>query len=143
MRWMSNCEIAQAELASSSAPIAVATNAAIIVFREGLEAVLILAALMSSLKFGEMRKYRKGMWIGVGLAFLVTVVTWIVAGTILNTLARYGETLEAVVSLIAIGVLLLILNWFFHKVYWSGWIGSFQTAKARQSWGKPPGKCSG
>jgi high-affinity iron transporter len=69
------------------------------------------------------------MWIGVGLAFLVTVVTWIVAGTILHTLARYGETLEAVVSLIAIGVLLLILNWFFHKVYWSGWIGSFQTKK--------------
>jgi high-affinity iron transporter len=26
-------------------------------------------------------------------------------------------------------VLLLILNWFFHKVYWTGWIGSFQTRK--------------
>lgn len=121
--------LAQTELASSSAPAAVATNAAIIVFREGLEAVLILAALMSSLKLGEMRKYRKGMWIGVGIASVVTIITWLVAGSVLNMLARYGETLEAVVSLIAVGVLLLILNWFFHKVYWTGWIGSFQTRK--------------
>lgn len=121
--------LAQTELASSSAPAAVATNAAIIVFREGLEAVLILAALMSSLKLGEMRKYRKGMWIGVAFAFVVTVITWLIAGSVLNMLARYGETLEAVVSLIAVGVLLLILNWFFHKVYWTGWIGGFQTRK--------------
>lgn len=121
--------LAQQELANASAPLAVATNAGIIVFREGLEAVLILAALMSSLKMGEMRKYRKGMWLGVAAAFLVTIVTWLLAGSLLNMLARYGETLEAVVSLIAVGVLLLILNWFFHKVYWTGWIGTFQTRK--------------
>jgi high-affinity iron transporter len=121
--------LAQSELANSSAPFAVATNASIIVFREGLEAVLILAALMSSLKIGEMRKYRKGMWLGVALAFLVTVLTWLVAGSVLNMLARYGEMLEAVVSLIAVGVLLLILNWFFHKVYWTGWISGFHTRK--------------
>jgi high-affinity iron transporter len=30
----------------------------------------------------------------------------------------YGEKLEAIVSLVAIGVLLLILNWFYHRVYW-------------------------
>ena len=37
----------------------------------------------------------------------------------LSSLVRYGEKLEAVVSLVAIAVLLLILNWFFHRVYWS------------------------
>ena len=36
----------------------------------------------------------------------------------LGSLARYGERLEAVVSLVAIAVLLLILNWFYHRVYW-------------------------
>jgi high-affinity iron transporter len=30
-----------------------------------------------------------------------------------------------VVGLLAIGVLLLITNWFFHRVYWSEWIGRF------------------
>ena len=38
----------------------------------------------------------------------------------MSALARYGEKLSAVVSLVAIGVLLLILNWFFHSVYWTG-----------------------
>ena len=28
----------------------------------------------------------------------------------------YGEKLEAIVSLVAIGFLLLILNWFYHRV---------------------------
>jgi high-affinity iron transporter len=46
-------------------------------------------------------------------------------------LARYGERLEAIVSLIAIGVLLLITNWFFHKVYWTGWIANFHTQKRK------------
>ena len=36
----------------------------------------------------------------------------------LGSLARYGERLEAIVSLVAIGMLLLILNWFYHRVYW-------------------------
>ncbi len=120
---------AQHELASSAAPAAVATNAGIIVFREGLEAVLILAALLSSMKLGEARKFRKPMWLGVVVAFVVTILTWVLARTILSSLARYGDTLEAVVSLIAIAILFLVLNWFFHKVYWTGWIGNFQTRK--------------
>jgi high-affinity iron transporter len=37
---------------------------------------------------------------------------------VLDSLAGWGERLEAVVSLVAIGVLLLILNWFYHRVYW-------------------------
>src|SRR4051812_29372947 len=35
-------------------------------------------------------------------------------------LARYGEKLSAAVGLIAIGMVLVILNWFFHKTYWTG-----------------------
>ena len=48
---------------------------------------------------------------------------------LLSSLARYGERLEAIVSLIAIGVLLLT-NWFFHKVYWTGWIANFPPRSA-------------
>ena len=35
------------------------------------------------------------------------------------------------VGLVAIGVLLLITNWFFHKVYWSEWIGKFHRQRKR------------
>ena len=47
----------------------------------------------------------------------------------LLALARFGERLEAVVSLIAIVVLLLITNWFFHDVYWTGWMAGFHRRK--------------
>ena len=97
--------------------VSVATNAAIIVFREGLEAVLILAALMASL-VGSQRHFRRPMFAGVGLALVASAVTWVIAQTVLTSLAVYGEKLEAMVSLVAIGVLLLILNWFYHRVYW-------------------------
>src|SRR5690606_1997292 len=39
--------------------------------------------------------------------------------------------LEAVVSLIAIVVLLLITNWFFHKSYWDNWLAAFHGRKRR------------
>ncbi len=120
---------AQTTLGKNSEPAAIATNAGLIVFREGLEAVLILASLMSSMKRKEEQKYRKPMWIGTGAALLATVLTWMLARGVLQSLARYGERLEAIVSLIAIGVLLLILNWFFHKKYWTGWIASFHSKK--------------
>lgn len=122
---------AQRSLGSSGAPVAVATNAAIIVFREGLEAVLILASLMGSLKLGGNRRFRKPLWVGAATAFGATVLTWLLMRGVLQQFARYGERLEAIVSLIAIGVLLLITNWFFHKVYWTGWMANFHAQKKR------------
>lgn len=122
---------AQTELTRNTAPTAIAMNAGIIVFREGLEAVVILASLMSSLKSVEERKYRKPMWLGSLLALVATVLTWFLAHEVLQSLARYGEKLEAVVSIIAIAVLLLIMNWFFHKTYWTSWLANFHAAKRR------------
>ncbi len=118
-------------LSADSAPLAVITNAAVIVFREGLEAVLILASLMGSLKSGENRKYRRPLWWGTILALLVTVLTWLLAHGILTVLARFGEKLEAIVSLIAIAVLLVITNWFFHQMYWTDWLAHFHSQKRR------------
>jgi high-affinity iron transporter len=66
---------------------------------------------------------------GVVRALIATALTWWIAQAILIGFSRYGEKLEAVVSLIAIGVLLLITNWFFHKVYWKEWMANFHTRK--------------
>lgn len=121
----------EAEEAVGSGPKDRATiiaNTAIIVFREGLEAVLILAALMASFK-GVERRMRRPMWLGVMAALVASAVTWVVAQTVLTSLAGYGEKLSAVVSLVAIGMLLLILNWFFHKTYWTGHLASLHGKK--------------
>lgn len=133
-----NAELASAQkaLVGNNAPMAVGTNAAVIVFREGLEAVLILASLMGSMKFGEQRKLRRPLWAGAALALGASALTWVAAQGALTMLARYGERLEAIVSLIAIGVLLLITNWFFHDVYWKGWMSNFHQQKRRMTGGQ-------
>ena len=115
---------AAATLGDSASKATIVTNSAIIVFREGLEAVLILAAITASF-VGARRRLRRPVLVGAGLGLLVSIATWVLAQTLLGSLARYGEKLEAVVGLIAIAVLLLIMNWFFHRLYWSQWIGRF------------------
>jgi high-affinity iron transporter len=124
-------ELAQAQdaLKGSNSPVAVATNSGIIVFREGLEAVLILAALMASFRTVANKHLRKPMWIGTALALAASVLTWLIMRGTISLFASFGEKLEAVVSIIAIGVLLLITNWFFHDVYWKGWMANFHKHK--------------
>jgi high-affinity iron transporter len=117
-------------LGEGASTTTVVVNAAVIVFREGLEAVLILAAVMASL-LGAARAQRKPMLIGAALALVASGITFVLAQTVLTSLAQYGEKLEAVVGLVAIGVLLLVLNWFFHRVYWTDHISRFHKRRKR------------
>src|SRR4051812_36058343 len=121
---------AAATLGDSANKATVITNSAIIVFREGLEAVLILAAITASM-VGLRAKLRRPVFIGALAGLIVSLFTWVLPQTILESLQQYGEKLEAVVGIIAIGVLLLITNWFFHKVYWSEWIAKFHRQRKR------------
>jgi high-affinity iron transporter len=97
-------------------------NSAMIVFREGLEAVLIIAAVTASF-LGANKRKRRPVAAGVAVAFCASVVTWFVAQAILSVASPLGPKLEAITGFLAIVVLLLVLNWFVHKVYWSEWIG--------------------
>ncbi|MDQ2700421.1 MAG: FTR1 family protein, partial [Actinomycetota bacterium] len=99
------------------------TNAALIVFREGLEAILIIAAITASM-IGVRRALRKPIYRGALLALPASVLGFVLAVALLGSLAAYGEKLEAVVGLVAIAVLVIVLNWFFHRVYWTEWIAT-------------------
>ncbi len=113
---------ALAEVQVSHATIVI--DAAIIVFREGLEAVLILAAITASF-VGAKRHLRRPVFLGALAGLLATALTWVIAQLLLHLLSEGGLELQAVTGLIAIGVLLLVTNWFFHRVYWSEWISRF------------------
>src|SRR3954463_5758056 len=99
----------------------VVANSAIIVFREGLEAVLIFAAVTASFQ-GANAARRKPVVLGAACAFGAAVVTWFVVQALLDAASSLGPRLEAITGFLAIVVLLLVLNWFVHKVYWSEWI---------------------
>src|SRR3954469_9046696 len=100
----------------------VVANSAIIVFREGLEAVLIFAAVTASF-LGANRSRRRPVVLGAAIAFGAAVLTWFVVQAVLDAASPLGPRLEAITGFIAIAVLLVVLNWFVHKVYWSEWIG--------------------
>jgi high-affinity iron transporter len=97
-------------------------NSAMIVFREGLEAILIFAAITASLMGGNAAK-RRPMVLGAGFAFGATILTWFIVQALLDVASPLGPKLEAITGFIAIVVLLVVLNWFVHNVYWSQWIG--------------------
>ncbi|HEY1449531.1 MAG TPA: FTR1 family protein [Solirubrobacteraceae bacterium] len=102
----------------------VVADAAVIVFREGLEAVLILAAITASF-VGERRKLRRPVLLGALLGLGATAVTYVLAQVLVDALGDGGLRLQAITGVIAIAVLLLVTNWFFHRVYWSEWLGRF------------------
>lgn len=96
-------------------------NSSMIVFREGLEAVLIFAAITASMQ-GANRVKRRPVVVGAGFSFLAAVATWFVAQAVLDAASPLGPKLEAITGFLAIAVLLVVMNWFVHKVYWTGWI---------------------
>lgn len=93
----------------------------ILVFREGLEAILVLAAVTAGLA-----RYKKGFWspvaAGIGAALAATVATWFIAIALISSVNATELAIQAGTGLLAIAVLLVVMNWFFHKLYWTGWI---------------------
>jgi high-affinity iron transporter len=118
------------EVRSHQSHATVVFNSAIIVFREGLEAVLIFAAVTASF-VGANQERRRPVVAGAATAFAAAVATWFIAQAVLDAFSSLGGRLEAITGFIAIVVLLIVMNWFVHKVYWSGWIGRHHRQRRR------------
>jgi high-affinity iron transporter len=118
------------EAAASQSHAVVVVNSAVIVFREGLEAILILAAVTAAM-MGAQSKLRRPVAAGALVAFAATVATWFLAQAVLAQFSAYSDELLAVTGLLAIVVLLVIMNWFFHKLYWTKWIGKRNDQRRR------------
>jgi len=95
----------------------------VLVFREGLECILVLAAITASMT-GPKQMHRRPVTAGAGLAMGATLVTWFIAVRMVGALSENMSALDlqAATGLLAVVVLLVIMNWFFHKIYWGGWI---------------------
>jgi high-affinity iron transporter len=118
------------EATSQQSHAVVVVNSAVIVFREGLEAILIFAAVTASM-LGAQRRLRRPVVAGAVIAFGATIATWFLAQAVLAQFSAYSGEVMAITGLIAIAVLLVIMNWFFHKVYWTQWIGKRNDQRKR------------
>jgi high-affinity iron transporter len=106
-------------------------NVGILVFREGLECILVLAALTAGM-VGPRKSQKRPVFLGAAIAFVATLITWRIAVGVITDLSRSISALEvqAATGLLAVVVLLTVMNWFFHRIYWTGWI-SLHSQKKR------------
>ena len=127
---------AAVQLKSGISPTAAVVNAASIVLREGLEGLLVIIAIFAGLRGPEHARRRRLFWVGIIASVAATAVTWGLSQTVITSLRNYGELIEALTGIIAIGVLLLITNWLFQQVYWKQWITSLksQAAENESAW---------
>lgn len=117
-------------LAAGISPTAATLNTGVVVFREGLEAILVLAALTASM-VRRQQEFWKPVALGAAVALVLSAVTWFVVVALINSIDAPLLHLQAATGILAILVLLVIMNWFFHKVYWTGWIGLHERRKRK------------
>ncbi len=103
----------------------------VLVFREGLEAILVLAAIAATVSKASQKHFGRGVGLGVALGLIATTGTWFLVVAILSSVNLPELDIQAATGLLAIAVLLLVMNWFFHKLYWTGWI-TMHTKKGKE-----------
>jgi len=97
-------------------------NAFAIIVREGLEAVLLIAAILAYLTgAGAARRHRRRIWIGAGVGVAASFGTWALARTLLPVSGASREMLEGVTAVLAVVVLLYVSHWLFQKTYIHDW----------------------
>src|SRR3954466_9778072 len=110
-------------LRPNTSPTVAFLDIGVLVFREGLECILVLAAITASMT-GTKQAHRRPVALGAAVGFGATLITWFIAVGIVGSLMDNVPALDlqAATGLLAVIVLLVIMNWFFHKIYWGGWI---------------------
>jgi len=101
----------------------VVVDSAILVFREGLETILVLAAVMASF-LGANRAYRRPVAGGGAGALAAGVATWFFVVWLIGRFHGGEFDVQAATGLPSLIVLLIVMNWFLHRVYWTSWISS-------------------
>ncbi|HET9116634.1 MAG TPA: FTR1 family protein [Pseudonocardiaceae bacterium] len=100
----------------------VAGQSFLIIFREGLEAVLLLTALLGYLEATKATRYRKPITWGVVLGLAATALTYLILRSVLAVLPVGREVLEAVVATAAVAVLLYISFWLIARLEHRRWM---------------------
>jgi high-affinity iron transporter len=82
-----------------------------ILFREGVEAVLLIAILLGSLAAGSASNYKRPLAVGVAAAIAATAVVFALATLVIDIAPLSRELLEAVTALVAVVVLIAVSFW--------------------------------
>lgn len=102
-------------------PSAAAFSALVIILREGLEAILVLAAILAFVSRSgrpEARRYVHAGWMA---AIVLGVATWAVASTLISISGANREVTEGATALVASAMLLYVGYWLHDKSHTKAW----------------------
>ena len=114
------------------APTIAFTSSFAIIFREGLESVLILGAIMSYLEASRNNQFKKYIYYGIIAALGATAITWIIASYVIEISGVNRELIEAIAALSATAVLFYVSFWVLNKIEHKKWM-EFVKAKVWQA----------
>jgi high-affinity iron transporter len=118
----------QAELAEGpSSPYFVFLNSMTIILREGLEAALIVAAILAFLRSSGQHGaayYVHLGWIG---AMVATLISWFIAAFLIKVSGSNRELIEGIASLLAAFVLFYVSYWLLAKLEAQRWMDFIKT----------------
>jgi high-affinity iron transporter len=96
-------------------------NAALIIIREGVEAALVVAAIIGVLKATGALEAIPYVHFGWALALVSGILTWVLAQTVLTVSGAHREVIEAFTALLAAGVLFSVSFWLISKAEAKKW----------------------
>lgn len=114
------------------APAIAFSSSFALIFREGLESVLILGAILTYLEASRNTKYNQYVYYGIIAAIGGTIATWFVASYFIEISGASRELIEAVAALSATAVLFYVSFWILNKIEHKRWM-EFVKAKVWQA----------
>jgi high-affinity iron transporter len=114
------------------APAIAFTSSFAVIFREGLESVLILGAVLTYLEASRNTKFKPYVYYGIVAAIAATAVTWFLASYIVDVSGASRELVQAVAALSATAVLFYVSFWILNKIEHKKWM-EFVKAKVWQA----------
>ena len=105
-----------------AAPVIAFGSGFVVLFREGLEAVLVVAAVLGYLEASRNARYRPAVLRGVAGAVVATAITFAVTTLVLRLAPAQRELLEAGTALLAVTVLFYVSFWLVARLEQRRWM---------------------
>lgn len=96
-------------------------QAFLVLIREGLEALLVVAAIIAYLVKSNNRRYVKWIYVGVLVGLIGSGIVAVILGLLFGGSGPQQEIMEGICALIAMGMLLWTSNWMLNKSSVEAW----------------------
>ncbi len=106
----------------AAAPALIFGQSFLIIFREGFEVVLLVSILLGYLEAARSPAFIKPILVGIGLAGVATVLTFVVLRLVFQSLPFSIEVLEGITAMVAVVMLFYVSFWLVARMEHKRWM---------------------